>query len=365
MITDIRKLSGIAFATALAVGCGTALAEDTGKTPAAGQSQTAPAPQAGEPKAPSQKPAEFAVIGDTVVTAQEYEMAYATAKRQKFYHGTPPEGAEGALRQEVADDIINRVLVLAEAKRRGITPDEEKIKQAVAGYDQRYGDSPRYKANRDKMLEGIVKQLEQQTMAEKLEAEVRKAPQPTDEQVRAYYDSHRELFTEPEKVRVALILLKVDPSSPKEVWEKAKEEAEGIYKQLKNGADFADTAKMRSSDRSGEKGGDLGYIHRGVLPEGAQILVDKMQPGDIAEPVVLLEGVAIIRLIDRKPATPRDFTDVKERATSLWQREQGENQWKRFIADLRKATPITINQTNYPTLSLNKGESNEGSKGKN
>ena len=44
----------------------------------------------------------FAVVGDRLISAQDYENAYNVAKRQKFYHGQPPEKEVEALRRELA-----------------------------------------------------------------------------------------------------------------------------------------------------------------------------------------------------------------------------------------------------------------------
>ena len=292
----------------------------------------------------------FATVGQTVVSVTEYEQAFALAVRRKYYHGKVHEAELDALRREVAESVVNRVLLVGEARRRGIQPDRDAIKRTIAGYDARYKGSDEWKKNRKQMVAAVTRQLEQQSQLERLEATVRKAPEPTEAQAREYYDAHRDLFVEPEQLRVALILLRVDPSSPKIAWEKATEEASAIVARLRNGAQFEELARLHSSDASAERGGDLGYLHRGMLPEAAQQVLDKLGPGMISDPVRVLEGVAVIRLLDRKPARQREFAEVRERAGDLWQREQGDTQWKQLIARLREGVPIRINTTRYPML---------------
>lgn len=305
-------------------------------------------------EAPDKPPAPggdvFAVVGATVITSQEYDSAFNEAKRQKFYHRKPPESQVSALQREVGDRLINRALLLAEAGRRGLKPDREKINKTIAGYDARYGNSEQWKQNRQQLLPGLVQQLERQDLLERLEKTVRGGPPPTDRQVQAYYDAHREQFTEPEKVRLSVILLKVDPSSAQIVWDKAREEAGQIVKRLKGGADFAGLARLHSGDTSSQKGGDVGYLHRGMLQDAMQKVIDGLKSGAISEPVTVLEGVAIVRLEDRQPAEPRPFADVKARAAGLWERERAEEQWSRFIARLRKATTIHVDESRYPSL---------------
>ena len=41
---------------------------------------------------------------------------------------------------------------------------------------------------------------------------------------------------------------------------------------------------------------------------------------------------------------------MKERAADLWQREQADIRWKKLIADLRRASSIHIDETQYVPL---------------
>jgi len=292
----------------------------------------------------------FATVGNAVISAQEYEAAFAMAVRRKYYHGRTPEGELDTLRLEVAESLINRVLLLAEAKRRRIQPDRAAVKRTVAGYEQRYRQSEQWQKNGKRMLAALTAQLEQQSQLERLEAGVRKTPEPSEAQALGYYEAHRDLFVEPEQVRLAVILLRVDPASPRIAWDKAAEEASTIVARLRKGASFEELARLHSSDSSAERGGDLGYLHRGMLPEGTQQVVDKLEQGMISDPIRVLEGVAVVRVVDRKPAQQRTFDQVRERAGDLWQREQADEQWRRLIAELRANATIRINTARYPAL---------------
>ena len=179
---------------------------------------------------------------------------------------------------------------------------------------------------------------------------MKEVPAPNDEVARAFYDKNKNLFVEPEQVRLSLILLKVDPSSPQTVWNSAREEGQRIHKRIKAGADFGELARLHSGDASAARGGQMEYTHSGMLPETLAATVAKLKPSDISEPVQILQGIAILRLDDRKTAQQRPFDAVRARAGELWQREEGENRWKRLIADLRRATPLHIDESQYVPL---------------
>lgn len=291
----------------------------------------------------------FAIVAGTVIGVPEYERVWAEAQRQKFYHRKAPESEVNQLRREVGDRLINRVLLAAEVERRAIEPDRAKVDATLAGYEQRYRDSPQWARMRDRMLPGLRAELERQSRLERLEAQVRDVPAPPVETVRAYYERHPELFTEPEQVRLSLILLKVDPSAPAQVRQKAREEAAAIRARIARGADFAELARLHSADSSAANGGDMGYLHRGMLPDGIVQEVDKLAPLAVSDPIAVLEGVALIRFDDRRAAKLREFDAVRERAAQLWLRAESERRWSEYLAGLRMRSEVTVvDASRYP-----------------
>lgn len=303
-----------------------------------------PAPQtaAGE--------AVFARVNGGVISVERYEAELKGAFREKFYHGRPPEAKMAQLRREVGDTLIDRVLLLAEAKQRGIEPDTEKTREALAAFEARNRGNPQWQQRRDQLLPLLTQGLEEQSVLERLERAVREVPAPGAEQAREYFDGHRDAFTEPERLRLSVILLKVDPGATQVERDKAGEEAQLIRQRLAEGADFAALARERSGDMSAPQGGDMGYLHRGMMPEELHAKLDGVAAGTLSEPILLLEGVAIFRLEERLPAQLKSFEESKERAAALWQREHAERQWREFKSRLRSVATIeVVDRSRYPT----------------
>lgn len=299
---------------------------------------------------PAAEPAPFAQVGDTVISASDFQRALGVAMRRKYYHAKPPEAELAKFQREVGDDVVNRVLLLAEARRRGIQPDREKIAATIAGYDQQYQGSAQWAANRDRMLAAVTPQLEAESLLERLEALVKRVPEPAEAVARSYYEQHKELFVEPEQVKLGVILLRVDPSAKQAAWNGAHAEAKDLHRRLTAGADFAELARLHSGDKSAAAGGAMEYTHRGMLPEAVQAVIDSIPLHGLSQPVQLLEGVALLRLDGRKPAQQRPFEQVKARAGDLWRREQADSRWKALIAELRRATPVKIDESHYAPL---------------
>lgn len=296
-------------------------------------------------------PAAFATVDGKTIAMQDFENAFVAAVRQKFYHGKIPEGQLEVVRKEVADRLIVRLLLVHEAERRGFVPEVARVDEAIAGYESRYAASPMWQQNRERLLPGLREQIGQQYALEQLERSVRAVPEPAADEERSYYAGNPQLFTEPEKLRLSVILLKVDPASPKLAWDKAREEAESVRQRIRGGASFADLAHLHSGDASAAKGGDMGYLHRGMLPDVLQEKIDQFQLGVVAEPMTLLEGIALFRLDERVPAKLRAFDEVASRARDLLRREREDKAWNEFIAALRGKADVRM------SVSAGKGDS--------
>lgn len=301
-----------------------------------------PAPAESATIAVEQAEKVFARVNDKVVSARDFDVLYAATIRQRFYHGKPQDGQPEAVRKEVTDLLIDRALMLEDAERRGLVPDQSKIDQEIAGYEARYAASPMWQKQREQLLPGLKAQLAQQSLLAQIEAIQRTVPPPGPADVRAYYDQHLDRFTEPEKLRLSLILLKVDPSATSETWDQARAEGLAILQRIRNGADFSEMARMHSSDQSASRGGDVGYVHRGMLPEALHEKIDHAKVGEVSEPITTLEGVALVRLDERIAPKLREFADVEPRARELLKRDQEEQARKQALARLRAAAKIEI-----------------------
>lgn len=285
----------------------------------------------------------FASVGETTISREEFEREVYSAARQTYYHGKPP-GTEEYIefRKGVADKLIDRHLLIEEAKRRKIEPDIAAIDARIAQYELRYGDTDRWQTEGPAMVAALRQRFEQDSLLERLEEHMRRIDTPDRATVRAFYDDNPELFTQPASNRVAVILLGVQPSAGAPGWEAAREEAARIAESLESGADFAELASLHSSDASATAGGDMGYQHQGALSADAEAAISKLELGGVSAPVRVLEGIAIFKLLDRRPQRLRDFDDVEERATQLWSRQAGDDRWQALVAELRANADIRV-----------------------
>jgi peptidyl-prolyl cis-trans isomerase SurA len=84
-------------------------------------------------------------------------------------------------------------------------------------------------------------------------------------------------------------------------------------RQIEGGkADFAKLAREHSQDASGPEGGDLGWVSPGMFVPEFEEVMNKLQLGQIADPVISRFGVHLIQVLERReaPISERELRDM-------------------------------------------------------
>jgi peptidyl-prolyl cis-trans isomerase D len=141
--------------------------------------------------------------------------------------------------------------------------------------------------------------------------------QVTPDDLRSYYDQHRDQYRTPDQVKVSHILIKTPlPGPDGKVDEKgvaeAQRRAEDLLKQLKGGAKLEDLAKKYSEDPgSAKQGGSLGWIGKGQTVPEFEKTAFSLPKGQISDLVKSSYGFHIIRVDDKQEAHVKTLDDVK------------------------------------------------------
>jgi len=286
-----------------------------------------------------------ATINGTKISDVEFKQAVYSIGRSSMFHGRPTEESHYLeFRRNVLEQLVERRLLLGEATRRGLHVDNGKIEESLAIYERRYSSTERWKREGDQMLASLRSRFEEDELLARLEEQVRAVDDPSEAILSAFYEQNPESFTEPKQDRVSLILLGVQPSAGQAAWQAARDEASSILRRVRDGAEFSEMARMHSSDVSATAGGDMGYLHDGMLSATAQSAIDSLAVGETSGPVTVLEGIAIFQLSERQPPQLRPIEQVRERLASLWRRDAANRQWDALLEKLREAAVVQVNE---------------------
>ena len=140
--------------------------------------------------------------------------------------------------------------------------------------------------------------------------------QPTDADLKKFYDDNIAHYQTAAQMRASLILVAVAPNASADDKTKAKQKADALLAQVKaHPDDFAKVAEQSSQDpASASKGGDLGYFGRNMMA-GGQAFDDaafKLKKDEISDVVPTDVGYLILKATDVKPSVTQPFDTVKD-----------------------------------------------------
>jgi peptidyl-prolyl cis-trans isomerase D len=201
--------------------------------------------------------------------------------------------------------------------RKGLHPTDEELKAFYESHKASYANSIPEKR---KVKYAVIE-------TSKVEAEAQLTP----EDLRGYYEQHREEYRVPEQVKVSHIWIKMPlPGADGKVDDKAVAEAQhradDLLKQLKGGAKFEDVAKKYSEDPgSANVGGSLGWIGKGQMTPEFEKAAFSLPKGQISDVVKSLDGFHILRVDDKQEAHVKPLDEVKSQIEPILKRQKAQD----------------------------------------
>jgi peptidyl-prolyl cis-trans isomerase D len=143
---------------------------------------------------------------------------------------------------------------------------------------------------------------------------------PTDADLQAVYNGSVDRFRTPDQVKVRHILITTDATTTDA---QAQAKAADVLKQLKAGADFADMAKKYSKDPgSANKGGDVGFITHGQMVKPFEDAAFSLKQGELSGLVKTSYGYHILQVEGRQDARVKPFAEVKDVLTTEFKKRK-------------------------------------------
>ncbi len=254
-------------------------------------------------KGAEQKGPFLAKVGNTTITQADYDREFQALPEyaQQLFADEQGKG-------KFLNEIINKEMLHQEALKKGLdkTPDFQK------------------KLEEFKKLTLVTELFQKEIMAR---AKI------SDQEVKAYYDQHKEEFTPTMQIKASHILVKTE------------DEAKKALARLKKGEKFGDIAKAISIDPgSAKNSGDLGYFSKGqMVPEFEKAAAD-LNVGDISAPVKTQFGYHIIKVTDKKKGSPIEFEKIKDMISQRLSGEKQKEAFEQYITELKKNYKVEINK---------------------
>ena len=229
--------------------------------------------------------------------------------------------------------VIDRELTLAEADRLGINVSPAEVEEALAEHRRDYPDGgfERMLQERGVTLEQWRRELKEGLLMEKVVGQaVYKAVTVTEEEIKAYYQDHREEFDRPNQVRARQIVVGT------------LEEGQMVLGLLRQGEAFEQLAREYSLSPDGAEGGDLGFFASGQMPPEFDEVVFTLPVGRNSDLVKSEYGYHIFRVEERREAKSLTLAEVRETIEEQLQVEKEEKAYQEWLRELRGRAAIEI-----------------------
>lgn len=273
--------------------------------------------------------------GEVVEGVERLSAQSAAQTGQQAPEVKPGSPEFDAAKAQVVPQLLTQDLALSYAEENDITVSDEEVQSEIDTTKQAVAEQARtagQEGDPEQLFQDALKQFgfteasfreEVRTglTVQKVQEEVAGGADPTEKEVRAYYDENKETqFTRPEQRCIRHILFNKDQ----------EDLANDVKGELEDGGDFAALAKEHSQDPSNkDQGGDLGCVPKGQFVPEFDDAAFGAEEGELLGPVETEFGFHLIEVTEIQPGGETPFEEV---APQIEEQIKGEQQAGEFQA---------------------------------
>lgn len=274
-------------------------------------------------------------VDDRVLTLTQFNEFFETINSSYESGGIEGATAVREARLGFLLQLLEEMIVLRRADELDLKVTPEELDQAVVEFKKDYPET----AFEDLFFRQAIpfeawkERLRRRLLVEKvIQADVLKTDADTPEEIKEYYENHRDEWSRGDEIRVRHILLSEE------------EQAESILKQLQSGADFAELARLHSTAPEALQGGDMGYIARGQLPASLEEPLFSLKPGEVSPIIKTSYGFHIFHVVEKRETSVPRLEDCIERIREEMKKERLAAAYGPWLAKLRSRYQIKIDK---------------------
>lgn len=237
------------------------------------------------------------------------------------------------------DNLSSRALLQQESRKRFAEISDEDISDRLAKLIEQAGGEDQFYASigmptkdesaiRDNIINGV--------RMDKMIAEVyAPEPEPSEGEMRAYYEENTKLFLTDEEIRCSHISINLGSAQNRtEVYQLMRE----LRTKAQGGTDFEALGNEHNSNK--DMSPDLGWFKRGEFMEEFEAIAFSMAVGEVSPVFTTQLGFHICKVTDRKPAVPKPFDEVKNMVRYRLVEIYRDKKFNEFVDELKKIAEI-------------------------
>jgi len=281
-------------------------------------------------------------VNGVTVSAAEVALARYWAKLE-----APYEASDDAKATALAiDKVVADIMLAGEASAVGETLGKKEVKEGIAAFRNRVGGEAAYQdvlrvtgASED----DLARLVERHRLAKRyIEQRIAPTVSVSEAEARAWYEQPGHQVHHFDQIRVRLIFINSKEGESADAEAKARERIEEAAARIGAGEDFAAVARDVSEDLSRQIGGEIGWVSRGAIPGPMEDLVWRLDTGETSGVLRGPYGYALIQVVDRRPAGPSPFEEVRDSVISDLEADRTAQAVADTVAGLRSKATITV-----------------------
>lgn len=242
------------------------------------------------------------------------------------------------------ENLILKTILVAKVDKENVTITEAEKVEAIA----KFTNSLPPGATLDDLIaknnwtkEEFDKNLSMELRISKLlESQAKSVAQPTETDIKKFYDEHKERFNVPESVTASHILIATEATDNDQTKTAKKAKAENLREKLVAGADFAAVAAENSDCPSKTRGGNLDSFTRGQMVKPFEDAAFSQKVGEIGPVVETQFGYHIIKVTKHDEPRAMPFEEMKDRLAKILESQNKQEIARKFIEELKAKADI-------------------------
>jgi len=244
-------------------------------------------------------------------------LAEVESEANRLTPGLRDQFANPAGREALVLSLIDKKLLVGEARHRGLDQDPE-LQRQVSGLESRL----------------LIKAL--------VANEQKAIGPPSDAELRAFYDAHRDRYALPERVRIARVLVRPGAAGPAGK-ASAQLRAQALRARLLRGEPLASVEKQAEGPERA-RGGELGTYAQGDFkaPAVGRAAFALVRPGAVSPVLPTQEGFAVLQLLERLAGRVPPFEEVRAQVAAELSVDRQRQAFDALRKRLRQAADVHL-----------------------
>jgi peptidyl-prolyl cis-trans isomerase SurA len=293
-----------------------------------------------------------AVVNDDVLTLVELDQALRPYRNKLDTMGYPPDKEHQMLfkvREDILDQLINEKLTDQEIRKADISVSDQEVDSAIerlkAARFLTEEDLQAALARDGMSLDDYRRRVREQLLRTKLvNRQIKSKIVITKEDVKAYYEQHRDQFGGQRKYHLRNIIMQVPPPAGEEERQAVLRAMSAVHAKLKAGESFAALARQYSQSPMAGEGGDLGVFGLSDLSPQIQAAVQNLKPGEFSQILDTEYGFQIFEVKEILEGGGKPLEAVTAEIESRLFDEVVNQKFTEWLRELRQRAHIKIIQ---------------------